>query len=646
MSRALTKATDNAIRFFRDKPTEKPSEWCEKNLWFDEDDNRGPFTFSGSEYCRELVDDFGSVAVNDSVAVFGSQARKTGSLMGGVAWCLENDPCGMMWVFPNENLAAKFTKKRWIPMLKRSEVTRVLIPTKGTERYDFTTLDQKLGASSIFFCGSHSEANLSSNPRRRVVLDEVDKFDTGRNEADAANLAEQRTKGQPNPQRFKTSTPTVLEGLIWQEAKKGDLRRYFIPCALCGRHHPSSRRIVLAWSPAYTIFAKKGNEAFVFWDKEAKRKDGTWDLDRVERSAHFKCPHCGGQLVDANKTWMNREGLWIPTQNAASGFVSRHLPSLYACTPETNVGKLAKKFLEQKFSLVGPQGFINGDLAEPYQMQDKQSERVELITSRIEVGATFTTLMSADAQYKSPHFWFVKRAFSDKECIGVSAGSAENWDDLKAAQGGALGWLISSSDLKKPEEIRKEFSVPNECVIVDSGWGAIADAQVYANCAINSDIVPRVFPQKPILIGWCPAKGFPMRKRWKEKETGLMMPYNLVSHDPFVGLTQQGQVEQNLFEFSGEYFKDILQALRADKEGKLGVKWSILDSVDNELYWRHLDCKIKGQYFNHRTNKEMYGWHKRHKDWPDHLDDCEIQVLAFAARLSILRIPIDLLTKE
>jgi phage terminase large subunit GpA-like protein len=69
-------------------------------------------------------------------------------------------------------------------------------------------------------------------------------------------------------------------------------------------------RVVLAWSKEYTVLPKTGAEAYVVWDKEAKRGDGSWDLDRVERSARFRCPHCAGDILDAHKTWMNRNGIW------------------------------------------------------------------------------------------------------------------------------------------------------------------------------------------------------------------------------------------------------------------------------------------------------------------------------------------------
>jgi len=119
---------------------------------------------------------------------------------------------------------------------------------------------------------SNSPAALASIPARVVILDEVDKFNEGgRKEADAVNLAEQRTKTFSNPKRIKTSTPTLSDGLIWQEFAKTDQRRRFMPCPHCGK------LVLFAWSKAFTVFPLTGNEAFIKWDSKARRpKDNSW----------------------------------------------------------------------------------------------------------------------------------------------------------------------------------------------------------------------------------------------------------------------------------------------------------------------------------------------------------------------------------
>jgi len=452
-----------------------------------------------------------------------------------------------------------------------------------------------------------------------VILDEVDKFNAGAGgEADAVNLAEQRTKGQNYPQRRKTSTPSMVDGLIWQEFLKGDQRRYFVPCPLCGTQHPSSRMIVLAWSPSYSVFAKTGKEAFVFWDKEAKLADGTWDLDRVKRSAHYRCPHCSGIIEDGRKTWMIRNGVWEATAKAEMGFRSRHLPSLYACNPETSAGSLAVKFLQAKRSLMGLQGFINGDLAEPYESQDRQTERVELITSKIDVTAEWKLILSVDCQAKAPHFWYAKRAWNGGNSHGLEAGSVDTWDDVRTMQQ------------------RPGATVDDVGVVVDSGYGARDDAEVYRQCARFCSIVDSGRGGgRPVALGWMPAKGFPSRKRWKEEESGLLVPYYLRGIDPFMGTAQAGQVEMNLFEFAGDFFKDVLDNLR---KGKAGYKWTVADSVATEEYWRHLDSNIKSAVFNKRTGRTTWSWTKRSKTWPDHILDCEVMQPAVAMFFGLFKL--------
>lgn len=596
-------------------PTQRPSKWCCENLRFDEPGNRGPFTTAGREYIIEPLDDWANTDITDCVEVFGSQTGKTGMLMGGAAWTLINDPCGLLWVMPSMQLAQSFSETRWQPMLRGSEVTAQLIPD-GAHRHDFKKLQQQIGASVINFVGSNSPANLASRPARKVILDEVDKFDAGgRGEADAVNLAEQRTKGQAYPQRRKTSTPSMTDALIWQEFLKGDQRRFFVPCPLCGNGHPSSRLVVFAWSPGFTIFPKTGREAFVQWDKEAKRDDGTWDFDRVMRSARFVCPHCGGHILDAHKTRVMPQGVWEPTAKADLGFRSRHLPSLYACSPETTLGRLAVKFLQAKRSLMGLQGFINGDLAEPYASQDRQRERTELITSKLEVTAEWVKLLEVDCQAKGPdYFWVVARAWNGGNSEGLEAVGVSTFEDVRT--------------------IQAKHNVQDAGVMIDSGFGARDDAEVYRTCARFCEIVQTALG-RPELVGWMPAKGMPMRKRWKD-ENGLLVPYYLRKIDPFVGTADAGKVSMSLFEFSGSAFKDILDGLR---KGKGGFTWKVSEQMATETYWRHMDAEIKTESFNRMTGKTTYDWKPRSRHWPNHLFDCEVMQVAHAAFLGLFDIP-------
>jgi hypothetical protein len=589
-------------RLFAPIPTDPVSHWCEDNIVFNEPNCQGPFSLAGREYLREPLNTWSDSNVTDAVLVFGARCGKTRVIMGGIGWMIENEPARVLWVMPNTHGtggAQNVSRTRWQPMLRSSAVLADLIPS-GARRHEFKSLQQIIGGSLIDFAGSNSPANLASNPARVVVLDEVDKFNAGgKKEADAAKLADERAKEFSNPKRFKTSTPTTYEGLIWQELLKTDLRRRFVPCPHCAKH------VVFAWSATYTVLPKTGCEAYVKWDQDARTTDGKWDLEKVRASAHAECPHCKGKILDQHKTKMDRAGEWRPTQKAANGYRGWHLPSMYSASKQTSFGALAVKFLQAKNSLQGLQGFINGDLAEPYQSQDRQSERVELVTNRIEVTAEWKKLLTGDCQYKAPHYWCVVRAWNGGNSKGIWAGSLDTADEIRSLQ--------------------LAHGVPDLGVMLDSGYGARSEAEVYRTCARFCQLDSS--GQQPKMIGWMPAKGMPTRKRWKNKN-GVILPYFIQSIDPFLGTSEAGQATIDLFEFAADYFKDILENLR---KGKGGYTWEVVEAMATDEYWRHMDGQLRAPTYNKRTGRVTTEWVKRSRHWPDHLFACEYAQVALAS---------------
>ena len=591
------------------------ADWCEQHLIFDEAGNHGPFSTIGAEYTREVLEDFARSEVSDEVLVWGSQTRKTGTMIGGVAWCLVNDPCGFLWVLPNIDLARRFSRQRWKKLIERSAVTAELIP-RGAKRHAWSTREQVLRSSAINFVGSNAASGLASSPCRRVILDEVEKFhESPEGEADAVNLAEQRTKNQNSPQRWKTSTPALPTGLIWREYLKGNQRRYHIPCPHC------SQFVTLAWSPQYSILPRLGNEAYIFWDPEAKR-DGSWNYDQVAASAYALCPHCKGKITDGDKRQCIAKGKWIATEKSQQGFVSRHLSSLYSTATDCQFGRLAVKFIKSKASIEGVQGFVNGDLAEPYVAQDSISARSPELTRGIEVSEDgWSRIMTIDCQQKSPHFWYVVRAWADSKSTALASGSCETWDDL--------------------DEIQKANKVYQRRMVVDSGFGARSEADVYGNCASRCDIwtkgndVIKVGGLRGI-IGWWPSKGLPGRRKWKDSETQTYLPYFLRSIDPFLGTDKAGKYGLQVLEFSSDLFSDILETLSENRKRFL---WSVNKEAGTETYWKHWESEIKTMTFSRKTNRASMSWQLRAQRWPNHLRDCEKMQVAAAAMFGYL--PLD-----
>lgn len=585
------------------RPSERVSSWCEREVIFNEPDCRGPFSFAGREYLREPLDWYGS-GDTDLVLCFGTRAGKTRIFFAGKAWLICNDPCRMFCVMPNTHGtggAQNVSRTRFQPMIRSSPILAKLIP-KGNRRHEFKALQQILGGSILDWTGSNSPANLAGLPARYVEQDEVDKYKRlGDREADPSKLADERCKEFSNPKRAKASTPTLYSGLIWQELLKTDIRRRFMPCPHCRKF------VVFAWSRDFTVLPKTGCEAYIRWDKEAKRANGEWDLDRVRQSSRAECPFCHGHILDTHKTRMDRDGEWRPTKEGAPKMRGYHLPSMYASTPQTRFGEMALKFLKAKHSIQGLQGFINSDLAEPYQAQELMRERIEIISKRIQITGEWNKLLTVDCQARAPHFWYVARAWNGADSEGIEAGPCDTWEDLRT--------------------IQTANQVKDEGVIIDSGFGARSDAEVYRNCASYSEIITRAAGQLPLAMGWMPAKGMPGHKRWTDQSTGLVVPYYLRGIDPFVGTADAGKCEMSLFEFSSDFFKDVLEALRQKRHK---CRWSVSEKMATEEYWRHMDGQIKIAKENKFDGRVRMIWMPRHTSWPDHLFDCEVQQVAGA----------------
>jgi len=598
------------------------SDWCEANVVIPPPQTKssGLISFAGRDYIREPLNGFNTPGVADLVLCFGAQLGKTTLLQCGVAYIAAMAPTGVVWVMPNTQLAEAFSTNRWQPILKATEATRKLIPTGGQTRHLFKKTEQTIGGSLITFVGSNSPANLSSRPARVVIQDEQDKFPAaGKREADASSLADQRAKDFDRPLRVKTSTPTVVVGPIWEAFTQGDQRRYHVPCPHC------RKLVILIWGKDYTVFPLRGVEAPIVWDAEAKRKDGTWDLDRVVRSARARCPHCAGEIEDSKKTWMLRAengARWEPTAQGNIGARSYHLPSWYATGTQTTFGALALKFLKQKTSFEGIRDFINGEAAEPWENQDGRSERIEVVTSRPIEKAILQ--LACDVQAVAPFLWW----------------SVREWGAGGMSRLVAAGWADDFAALRR---IQLHFAVDDLDVMIDSGYDT---QRVYDVCAGFSRSASGVlkfesglrFPsdgiaRTPSLIGWLPSKGREEGYRFTAPD-GKVHPVGL-SQAPSI----RSDASQPLLIFDTEHLRGLLSKMR--RPGEAAALWSVcplpvlLDlpgvmPVGPDEYWRHLDSHQLKNVPAGRLGKTKSVWVKRHSRWPDHLQDTEIMHLAMA----------------
>ena len=642
-------------RFCAPKPTMPASEWAEANVVLAEPKIKGPFTLRGREYLRQMIDAWGPLPDDlkggtDFITCAGTGIGKTISNMAGLCFRLANDPTRALIVKPTSAGPAgakSFSKTRLQKAIRATKHLRDKIPT-GALRHEFSSSQMQINGSTIDLTGSNSVGQLGENRCDIVWQDEIDKYpaqtETSK-EAHPVTLADERTKSVPEARRYKQSTPTMSNTGIWEEFKKTDQRRFFMPCPHCNKkeyehaqqlsrpktksmarasvenaNHKTSTTglnkgwIVFAWSKRFSVFEPQGFEAYIRWDEKAKCIDGSWDLDLVVKSAHMVCPHCQGKILNSHKYEMLAAGKWIATAQGVPGYIGWHLPSMYSTSRDCDFGQMAKKFLTAKRSVDGVKGFINSDLAEPDMNQAIKVDKVGAAGRHIEVTAEWLTLCTFDYQQVAPYFWGVARSWNGTDkCHGIEYVAVNSWDELDLFQA-------------KHKTIPQAFGI-------DVGFN---QAEVLQNCA-NLKITTRctldeaMQDAKPMVNGWNPIKSFGGKRQWRDAETGLYRPYRVnPNFDPYAGteLAQTCRIE--LLEFLADIFEDMMFNIR---EGKTGLQWTISPEMDTEEYAKHMAGKIRKPKKN---NPRDYSWVQRRQDWPDHIHSCELMSLVLAYRLQLI----------
>lgn len=676
-SRALERSYARKLieRFCAPRPVERASVWAERELVLNEPKIKGPFTLRSRRYVEEWVDCAGPLPDNlkggtDFVLCGATGISKTVAMIARLCYRVANNPTRALVVKPAANGpagASSFSKTRLQRAMKATKSIRDLIPTKGMERHNFSTAQMQVNGSIIDLTGSKSVGQLAENRCDHVEQDEIDKYPTlteSSKEASPIVLADERTKSVAEARRFKQSTPTLDKTGIWEEFKKTDQRRYFVPCPHCNKDeyeirvhielekrysgtggasstksesnnpeiYPKSKNgisktfkanegssrfsgwFVFAWSKRFSVFESKGYEAYIQWDAKAKKNDGTWDFEKVVRSAHAVCPWCKGKILNSHKSSMVDHGQWVATALGIPGHIGWHLPSMYSTTRDCDFGQMAKKFLTAKRSVEGVKGFINSDLAEPDMNQSVSVDKVGTAGRQIEITAEWLTVATFDYQQIAPYFWGVSRSWNGSDqSHGNEYIFCNSWDDLDSFQ-------------RKHKVIPQAFGV-------DIGFN---QAEVLQNCAnlkmpTRCTLDEALQDAKPMINGWNPIKSFGGKRQWRDPDTGLYKPYRVNPNiDPYAGTELAHSCRIELLEFLADIFEDMLENVRS---GKTGLKWSISPEMDTEEYAKHMGGKIRKPKKN---NPRDYSWVQRRQDWPDHIRSCELMNLVLAYRLQLI----------
>ena len=633
-------------RFAAAKVTEAASIWAENHFILAEPKIKGPFTLRGREYLRQMVDAWGPLPEGlkggtDFITCAGTGIGKTIGNMAGICFRLANDPTRALIVKPTSGGPAgakSFSKTRLQKAIRATKCLSEKIPS-GAFRFDFSSSQMQINGSTVDLTGSNSVGQLGENRCDIVWQDEIDKYPTQTETSKEANpivLADERTKSVQEARRYKQSTPTMNNTGIWEEFKKTDQRRYFMPCPHCNKEEYETKLssvvspcfnssnfeeskkgwVVFAWSKQFSVFEQKGFEAYIKWDDKARNTDGTWNLEKVVQTAHMVCPHCQGKILNSHKHEMISRGKWVATATGVPGYIGWHLPSMYSTARDCDFGAMAKKFLAAKHSVDGVKGFINSDLAEPDMNQSISVDRVGTAGRTIEITQEWLKILSVDHQQMAPYFWYMIRAWNGSNAAhGIECGSFMQWSEM--------------------DEIQAKHKIIPQAVVVDARFNR---AEVLQNCAsleiaTRGNVEAAIQDALPLWNGWNPAMAFGDKREFQVKENGAIryQPFRWKGgHDPYLGTELAKRMEIQILEFKSDIFEDRLENVR---QGKTFFKWTISPEVDTEEYAKHMAGKVRK---SKKNNPRDYSWVQRRTDWADHIRSCELLGFTLAYSLNLI----------
>jgi hypothetical protein len=377
----------------------------------------------------------------------------------------------------------------------------------------------------------------------------------------------------------------------------GNQQVWGVKCFGCGVYSP-----LVFEGRALTDASKR---AYVVWNEDARRPDGSWNVGRAAETARWVCPACGCAHDDTPRTrgrW-NADGDYIVGRPDAP----KHIASFrWEALVARDMGSLVAQFLEarkaQKAGLnQAMMDFTRQRRALPWK-EDEASEVVILkgagykwaeVDPKAKIENEANRFVTIDRQ--RDHFWISVRAWRRD-------GSSR------------LLYFSRVTTPEQCEEVRENYGVEPQVCFEDAGY---FPEGVYTDCA---------------RYGWTALKGSGDNYFSVDRQIpGTQEVRRIKRLWTNASLIQHNGKMIPLFHWASDPVKDVLYNLRSGK----GAKWETPDDAGPE-YESQLNGDKKKAFPNKKTGRNEWRWQRTHAN---HAHDLEGMQTVVAMMLSILSAP-------
>ena len=418
----------------------RPSEWAEKHRRLRHANIPGPFRVWNAPYLRGIMDIADKPGVVQVNVIKAGQMGVSEAMRTLLAYWAATDPDPVGLGLPNERKGRQIVEDRILPLFRDNRTLADLVRSSAQ--------DLKKGHVALtngwrlFLMWSGSASSMASDPMRRVVCDEVDKFVPWvGEESDPVSLTLQRMATYEGRQiQINISTPTNRFGKIASLVEEDDMVLDFLcPCPHCGTFQR------LLWphlKHERPDKLKKDAKALAKW---VVRNRAVW----------YECAKCGKRILPDQRDAMVRAGRW-GTADEESGLPTPECPDAGAVEawPQgtrlavrlnrlvclwTPWWTIAAEFIRSEGRLEPMMTFYTQTLGQPFEQQVATARADQF--SRLSASApleegtappwTAAVIVSIDTQ--ADHFYAVARAWGPgMRSARVWHGLVEDFDGLDA----------------------------------------------------------------------------------------------------------------------------------------------------------------------------------------------------------------------
>lgn len=368
----------------------QPSVWIETAPLYIPDNalnpEPGPYTFARTPYWREVVDLIAEAAVREVYIYKANQVGFTQLMLALLAYWAAQDPGAAGLLMPDEDSVNEIFEEQLIPTIKATPELRKL---RSARAWDATKDGIWLSSMPIFGLWAGSDSKLEKRPLRYVVGDEVNIYRGSSTNASAIQrLLKRITNWGHKGRAVFGSKPTTADGNItlgYQSCP--DKRRYFMPCARCGRYQDWK------WEQVRGFRDAPGAD---------KNERANWVIQN--QPCFYECEFCKKHTLEHEKAACVAAGRWVsgvgdgvvewkPTQQVTDGGVVKgdrpisarvglHLWAIVS--PWLSMSKLAAEFIEAEGDPDKTRGFRNARRALPWDEVVKTT-RASVVRDRLKI---------------------------------------------------------------------------------------------------------------------------------------------------------------------------------------------------------------------------------------------------------------------